>query len=34
MSSTVYPDKESDNIEFITDKNASMNIKKWTMNTK
>ena len=28
MSSTVYPDKESDNIEFITDKNASMNIKK------
>lgn len=34
MSSTVYPDKESDNIEFITDKNASMNIKKWTINTK
>ena len=29
MTSTVYPDKESDNIEFYCDKDAILTIKKW-----
>ena len=31
MTSTVYPDKESDNIEFYCDKDAILTIKKWDM---
>ena len=34
MSSTVYPDKESDNIEFYCDKEATIDIKKWDMEVK
>ena len=34
MSSTVYPNKESNNIEFYCDLNATMNIKKWDMEVK
>ena len=34
MSSTVYPDKDSDNIEFYCDKEAILDIKKWDMEVK
>ena len=34
MSSTVYPDKDSDNIEFYCDKEAILDIKKWDMGVK
>lgn len=34
MSSTIYPDKESDNIEFYCDKEVILDISKWDMEVK